>query len=206
MENISQTDIPQSASNNNTDKKQSKKILFAIIVTFLITTILLSLGFYYYHSSVLNKLNTDIQLQKESFSQATKDLNKEIEILTCKGVWDEAEGCVPYLLTLISPNGGESICIGETFTIKWKGPADMETVSIWLSTPQGNTEKIVETLAVNNVEGDVGFGEFEWEGTKVFGAPFTPKNIYKVNLNTNYDGVLLLDSSDDLLELKNCAN
>jgi hypothetical protein len=185
-----------------------------ILITVLITAIAGSSGFYFYHSKIIqekdiNLLEKDDRIQElfdanEQLNTDLENVKLEVDKLMCVGVWDEEEGCVISKLIVITPRGGEDYCIGDNIPVKWSGPADMETVTIWLYTANGNRNNLGEHKAVKNIVEGVGYGEINWRGMNVIGQPMQPKDIYKIDVITRYENETLTGTSKGIFSLRDC--
>jgi len=99
--------------------------------------------------------------------------------------------------TLISPNGGESWCIGKTYEIKWN--SSQVQGNIILKLQKGNT--LLGSIAWNIPN----TGTHSWTINDIQGAPIEPGNDYKVIVRSK-DDISIEDISDSYFEIKNCIN
>jgi hypothetical protein len=102
-------------------------------------------------------------------------------------------GCVINGFQVLSPNGGEQLCLGSTYTVRWKAPADFETVTL--------------TLRETSLDGEQyrlgGFPasdlKYDWVVTNV-----PPGGVYKLWVNSVYKSSSVNDSSDKLFRITSC--
>lgn len=115
---------------------------------------------------------------------------------TCPGTVKNG-ACILSNFRLISPNGGEQLCLGEEYEIKWKNPTDMKFVNVFIR--EGNTTRKIGTYPANfNETGEKGYGSAIWKANTKEGY------IYEVIVNSDYNARLVSDTSDDVFSIVNC--
>lgn len=146
-----------------------------VIVIIIIVVIILILGGigYYYHST---KTQPAVQLQESNNNQ-------------------EASGSQPSV-TVISPNGGEVLKIGETYSIKWSsaGFKPGDEVSVSLREDLGNTTAPCFYSLAKLTNDASGQGSYDWKilpeyNTKICNSKVTGKKfkitVYIVSNNSS---------------------
>jgi hypothetical protein len=66
-------------------------------------------------------------------------------------------------LHFLSPKGGESLCMGEEYIIRWEGPKELSTVSLWVYKGMAAAWNIEDLPATFNESNTPGKGEFVWK-------------------------------------------
>jgi len=194
-------------------KKKHSVVLVSVLAA-VIAALVAGVGVLYWKSLEVKDLKTQIAdlsgradtltqelgLANEQLTQA----NLEIEKLSCKGIWKEGEGCIQPKLVVLSPNGGETFCIGKENIIKWQSPSDMDSVGVGISSPEGASYNIGEFKAAQSVEGGVATGSIKWYGKGISGMSISPGEVYRIYVHGTYRGEQLEDRSDNIFTLKYC--
>lgn len=94
-------------------------------------------------------------------------------------------------LDLLSPKGGENLCIGDNLDIRWKGSKEFKTVDVWLVRgPMGNpTNYSLGSFpsSYNETGEKNGEGSFSWKvGYNKAGIELPPDESYRIILNGCY--------------------
>lgn len=114
-------------------------------------------------------------------------------------------GCGRNDFKIVSPNGGEVLCIGKTYKVEWSVPSDLGTISLKARIGAG----------VSSKDYPIGVGEFpgsyneeglkNGKGVYLWKIPSLPESdVYKIWINAVYKGSSVNDSSDDFLAIRNC--
>lgn len=112
-------------------------------------------------------------------------------------------GCGRDDLYIISPNGGESFCIGDDMLISWKAPVDAEAITIKLreSGLYGNSFNVDILPASFNESGKQnGEGNTLWKIPQIVDDSL----VYKLWVNIVYSGSSINDSSDSVFSIQKC--
>jgi hypothetical protein len=114
--------------------------------------------------------------------------------------------CVIDDFNVLTPNGGERLCLGDMFNITWKVPGDVESIKVILQ----NTEKsytIGSFPATYNETGEKNTGEglFPWTVGKTTDRSLARAGeTYKIVINASYKGYLVADLSDTIFSVITC--
>lgn len=147
-----------------------------------------------------NKLN-DSEKLASSFQKENDTPKNPVSTSPCE-ISENKRGCARSDFNLITPNGGETLCIGSIYLIKWKVPSDVGTVTITLRTNElfGQNYKLGTFPASNNETGTQnGAGEFLWE---IKGMP--ESQVYEMWINAVYKGSSVNDVSDKMFSILSC--
>ncbi len=194
-------------------KKKPNVVLISVLVAVVVAIIAGGGVFYWKNLEVKNleKQMADLSNRTDTLTQelglANEQLtqsNLEIEELGCKGIWKEGEGCIQPKLVVLSPNGGETFCIGKENIIKWQSPSDMDSVNVGISSPEGASYNIGEFKAAQSIEGGVATGSIKWYGKGISGMSISPGEVYRIYVHGTYKGEQLEDRSDNVFTLKYC--
>ena len=77
-----------------------------------------------------------------------------------------------YKVTIVSPNGGELLTFGQTYTIQWDSSHNFDTVSLYYATDGGFSGSITGNIADT--------GSYVWQVNPVYG-----KGSYRIYINGN---------------------
>jgi len=111
-------------------------------------------------------------------------------------------------IKVLSPNGGEDLCIGEDTFIEWESRGIEPTAIVSLNTfNQGNPTIEIYPIT-DNETGEEGVGRVPWKaGNYSYGNYFYSEGskMFKITITgTDKDGNSYTDSSDDYFSLTNC--
>jgi len=120
---------------------------------------------------------------------------------------DEAEEEKNYIRVL-SPNGGESFCLGDEAVIHWESSENIQTVSIKIYQQVKGTQSIDIVPAHQNETGELGNGVYVWKVGETEKGVLSPDNIYKIQISS-YDVAggeppFVYDLSDGLFIIEQC--
>lgn len=108
-------------------------------------------------------------------------------------------------LRLVAPNGGERLCIGKDFVVKWES-GGLKTVNFYIR--QGSQSAIYPIgvyPADFNETSRKGSGEFVWRvGTTSGGVKLQEGYAYEVIANSTDGGSLIADTSDNIFSVLTC--
>ena len=154
-------------------------------------------GFYFFQQS---KLNLE-QIKEQEVIQGL-DFKKE-EVVSEEVVKNDSRTPLPYL-QLVSPNGGESLCRGENFIIKWES-GGLKTVSVFLKDAKDTyppktdnpfaprpTKLGTFPSSFNERGTQDGDGEFSWKVGYYPSGPFETQ----VEIGATYE-ILITGSDED---------
>ena len=116
----------------------------------------------------------------------------------CTG--EAKRGCARPDFNLVAPNGGEILCLGNNFTIQWKVPPDVESVTLTLRQGSSTSIPIGTFPASYNETGEKnGEGSLPWD---INGVP--EGDAYEMWINASYKGSSVNDVSDGLFAIRKC--
>ena len=148
-----------------------------------------------------------------SASTSTLATNKQVaagEQFQCD--FRDRRGCARRDFNLIYPNGGETLCIGDTFNIKWRVPKDVKTVILTLREGGGYQDIVNLVLGVfpssyNETGLKNGSGVYPWV------VPWLPDgDAYEMWINATYSAhdsydtysYYVNDVSDEMFSIRSC--
>lgn len=112
---------------------------------------------------------------------------------------------VDVSLRVISPNGGENVCIGQDLKIQWEHTG-MKTVSVWVKELTAGSNNGVQRLVGNfpadfNETGAMGSGLALWKVNTSAGY------VYEVRITGKAmnESLEMSDTSDNVFQVVNCA-
>ncbi len=109
-------------------------------------------------------------------------------------------------LRIVSPNGGEALCLNKEFTIRWESQG-LSTVTVYLSIPSTlpASYSLGTFPADYNETGKRGSGEFVWTvGKTENGAKIKEGSAYNIIINSTDGGSLIADTSDNIFSILAC--
>jgi|GEM_PF-2165578 len=167
-------------------KKKNILIFIVLFILILITCI----GVWWHEKYITEKLEhkfsseiTFLRLKYKNCLDLYQELGWTLTIeegarlKSCRKTLDDliAEN---YYLRLISPNGGETLCLGEDFTIIWETKG-VSRVELYIGDGK-QTEFIGNTSAINIETGECNKGFFTWEAGKIDGKILQEGYTYKI--------------------------
>jgi hypothetical protein len=112
-----------------------------------------------------------------------------------------------HYIRVISPNGGEDLCLKEDTFIEWESNG-LDAIDISLSVENGSSN-IGRYPATNNEIGEEGIGRMPWKAGSYFYEKYYQREGYKTYKITitgkDEEGNTFTDSSDGYFSLSNCA-
>jgi hypothetical protein len=144
----------------------NKPISSTVSIISLVILVVFSVCFSYFQYS---KSQTELNFVSiESSLQTRKMMRTAVSAQTQQATTTKNE----KFLTLISPKGGESICIGDELIIKWSSKG-VETVGVSMMKGGSTVYGIDQVLATRNDTGlkeDEGKGEYIWKAGYTMGG------------------------------------
>lgn len=167
--------------------KNSKTTIFIVVIT-----ILLAITFF-----MVLKFNTSQDIEGlENTGQSTEEERSNIEVSTVEN----------NALRVVTPNGGESYCLGAPIQIKWEVSSEIQVVN--LRAKRGGTEtNIGDAVAINTTTTNgVGIGSFEWDGTNISGDYLSEAETYFIRVfGRDKNNNIIEDTSDGPFALVSCG-
>jgi len=138
-----------------------------------------------------------LQEQLETIINERDELEKTLEELTKKP---------DRYLTLISPNGGEQLCLGDEFLIQWESN-NIQAVQLFITGGGaiGGTYPLGDALAESNETGEKGSGVFVWTaGDTQVGIKLPEGFSYSLTIRSSTSEYFVSDASSEVFSLVNC--
>lgn len=207
--------------------EQQLKNIGIVIGAVIITAVVVGGGVYFWQKensqrlkadfeqiSDLNKQNDDLKkkiIELENQKSNVEAEKKELERKNCKGTWENDTCIAPkYGLHLISPNGGEKLCLGKDYTIRWESQG-LRTVGIQIKTTVDAFMPLTNQLPPDfNESGKAGRGEFLWKVGKTHSGYILPEGYTYEILISGRTGTSVdsnnpvSDRSDSIFSIINC--
>ena len=150
-EETSYAEIPTTETQQITSSSfGARGVIFIIAIGFII---LVAVG------------TTDNFFVREYFPQASSPTTEQVQVSTPPVRINVPQQTSTYL-RLISPRGGETICIGDTLNIKWES---MDIDRVWISLIYNDTQSRHTQMAIENIFlpsnhnlNDRYLGEYDW--------------------------------------------
>jgi len=174
----------------------------SLIIAVIITALVVGGGTYFWQHSNMVKLENENLGQKAQLQQQIDNLNEQIDNLNAQLNPPTPE----RYIKVISPNGGEKLCLDDDFAISWESKGvSLITVSVITLEAGGSGSYPLETVSANSSEtGNLGEGKYIWEVGHARGGILLKKGVnYKINISSA-DGILIGDSSDNAFEILLC--
>lgn len=178
-----------------------------IIIVGIVILLLVGGGIYLWQQkNQLKTLLNQTLAEKNTLQEQTKELNQEKNALQeqIKELTKKPERYVK----IISPNGGEVLCLNKNFTISWDSKGvNLISLNILRLEGGGRTSYPLETFpaTVNETgEKNTGKGEIAWKiGSTRGGIKLGEGYGYKIEI-TSADGILINDASDNVFQILIC--
>lgn len=173
---------------------QDSRGIRPFIAVIVFTALLVGGGFYVWHQSVVDKMQKDMQKERQELQQQLQGVSQESP---------EQE----HQVKLVSPNGGESICLDEDFIVEWQSDGiDTVAVSVSKIGAFSTTLYPIDILpATYNETGEKGRGFFAWQaGTTSGGIELESGYGYKIETKGFYNDLQVTDISDKTFSLLLC--
>ena len=195
-----------------------KKYLI-VIITAIVIALIIGSGMYLWHLTVLEKAEKAMQLQNNKLQQQISALKSQLDKETAeenesnqKGgkepLYQEGSGTEPTeqserYVRIISPNGGESVCLGGKFNIRWESKG-VETVSLRLIGETMGTS-VYYYIGMNSVPAT--YNDYGTPGEGF--VPWEVKNVpegqgYKIEIESADFGPKVKDESDKVFTILSC--
>lgn len=100
------------------------------------------------------------------------------------------------LLKITAPIGGETICTGKEYIIKWQAPVGMKDVVIVLYAPHAPDVIAANVPAVTHIENGIGYGEYEWGLGDLGEHPVESGTNYGMLIQGSYEGHDIFANTD----------
>lgn len=188
-------------------KKQLNKPLDVkvIVVVFVAVVLVLLVGFF---ASYEGGSQPQIKALEEQVSSLQGE-NTELK----STIFDLQGGGEERSIDVISPNGGESLCLGDNTTVRWESKG-VSAVRVRLVEYRGGTSFYYylthSTLASSDESGEPGKGVLSWDvgeyllGDKRWMGEIGESHSYKMELTSVDGGTVVSDLSDDVFSLLKC--
>lgn len=206
-----------------------KNKLIAIIIFCLLIVALLGAGVYCWkwNFSVMKTYRAKIVVlenSKDELSKQISDLQNRISGLEHANPYINADfqtskeaeqnKALGRSLRVISPNGGESLCLGESVIIRWEAKG-IDAVTVRLEQISGAGLKqwhlVNSTFAVLSESGEPNIGEILWkvgehfyQNDGYYWPEITAGYSYRVTIIRSDDGPMIYDDSDKVFSILNC--
>lgn len=140
-----------------------------------------------------------LQAEKDNVSRERPEPTRR----ACKGKW-ENNNCIEPMITLLSPNGGETLCMGQKSMIRWEHTGSIN-VYISFGRPGGSYFYLPLLAADLNEQGKKGYGEYEWIIGKTSGGDLPESTTYEANIQGAASGdTYIEDKSDGIFSIIQC--
>lgn len=162
-----------------------------IIIAVVISVLVAGEGVYLYQQSILEKIENELRQQID-------DLHTQLnQTITDKDALQQ------QYVKIISPNGGENLCLGDNFNIKWESKG-LETVELYISKPQAASYPLGAYPADFNEINEPGWGMFVWKvGTTSGGINLREGNAWTITIS-NPDNPEINDRTDGVFSILQC--
>lgn len=167
--NIQQQEQPETVS-------QPKKTIstFAGLTILILFAALVGSNIYWYaHSFSYTELIdvNEIVLQSpkkeeivlDNVATEDKQFNEEQQSTAIDKVVSENEILPEVKLRILAPESNKTLCLDQNFVIRWEGPEDLSTVTLWVKEGMSRSWKIgtfPASFSESNVDGQ---GEYVWK-------------------------------------------
>ncbi|TSC74872.1 MAG: hypothetical protein G01um101430_689 [Parcubacteria group bacterium Gr01-1014_30] len=197
-----------------------------IIITAIATALIVGGSVYWWQISILDKEKNEMQQRSSELEAQINDLREQLDLITternelelrisesakenelpapCDAV-EAKRGCVMNDFNLMSPSGGEQLCLGETYYVKWKVPKDVDIIKLSLR-KGGTTYPLGDFPASYNETGQInGEGTFPWKvGSTAGGITMKEGAAYEIWINATYKGASVNDVSNGPFSILSC--
>lgn len=185
MEGKNNQNIPTQPSLNVPPLGKSSSIPWIVSIALLV--VVFALGYFNW------------QMQKKN-----KELAAELQAST-KNIEDQAalNAKNKSLLKVVSPKGGDVLCLNQPNEISWNAPPDLQTVVVSLDTSV-TFNRLGEFPAVQQTENGIGSGKTMWNMKNEAGFPVAESEVYRISLSGNINGQQIRTTSDQIFSVKSC--
>ena len=141
-------------------------------------------------------LNVQLEASETQNVVLAAELQKLKDELNPPGPCDDNSmgRCVITSFNVLSPNGNETLCVGDTLSIVWEAPKDMMFVSLFLQEADGGN-----SIAIGKFPADQKTVQWKIPTIKKQGK------LYRLVVNSTYQSFLTADMSDDAFSIQKCA-
>ncbi|MFH1392543.1 MAG: hypothetical protein ABIG90_02595 [bacterium] len=205
-----------------TEMPKFNKLLVIAIIVITISSVGVCAQQYYNHKASETILNNKIQVLSREAELLKKrneqDINKlklnsgesngGIKLYSVPLDLDDTQGYEDRYVKLISPNGGEKLCLQENFEIRFEA-VGVKVVSFSLKkySSGGASNFYFGSALINYEKGGVGNGSYNWKVGKLddyrYGS-IRESYSYKMQVMSSDGGLSVYDTSDDLLAILEC--
>ncbi len=184
--------------------------ILILVVAMIITVLVAGGGVYWWQHSALETVKNELEQQisylqdkliqiegvKIELEEQIDALGKQINELT-----KEPE----YYVRIVSPNGGENLCVDENFNIQWEHKG-LVSVRILSYLPGEGTGYIGTFPADLNETGEAGKGIYNWEiGSMFYGGELEEGTTYKIIIeDASASDSSIKDESDSIFSILSC--
>jgi len=181
--------------------KYEKTIIF--IMTVIVAAVIVGCSTYWWQQSVLEKEKSLMQQQINGLQQQINDLTRTKS--DSQQQLDESAKEPEKYVKVISPNGGETICLDENFIIEWESKG-IDSVKLFLLAGGGGWYNLGGFPATYNEAEEKGKGTYVWKvgETKQGKGVFGEGEAYKIQIESAYDNVPVIDISDGVFSIIIC--
>jgi hypothetical protein len=121
---------------------------------------------------------------------------------------ETSEPAEPWLI-LLSPDGGESFCLGDNVVISWQGSMDIDMIGLYAKSGGGFSTITNLPLSFNERGLDDGSGTYVWDAGKTAGGILSEGFVYQIHIAPlDKDGLEIWDFeegvSSDYFSLIDC--
>ena len=162
----------------------NKKI--QMIIAVVVSVLIAGGGVFLWQQSVLNK----VKAEKDALQQQIDEFTKEPE----------------RYVKIVSPNGGEQLCLGENFVINWLSrDVNAATLDVLKLDGADTSRYTLATVSLpTNAPGESTKGDFVWKIGEVTGGKKLKEGYgYKIEV-TSAEGDLISDTSDSVFQILSC--
>lgn len=147
-------------------------------------------------------LEVKIDKEEKEDIEAQKDNSSPCHIT------DDKRGCARIDFNIITPNGGERFCKGDTIDIKWKVPFDVDKVTLKLR-EAGINGKEYKIGVFHSYVNDTSYNEniiMDGDGDALWKIPsnISENMAYELWINAIYKGSSVNDVSDKVFSIMDC--
>jgi len=111
----------------------------------------------------LGQKDSNISNLEEELADTKGSLGSKIQQLSCEGVWRNGK-CTGKPLALLSPTGGETMCIGDEFNIEWQSGQLTFVKPVQIAIIGNDIKFVIGNYPVSfNETGESNYGLIQWK-------------------------------------------
>lgn len=158
--------------------------------------------------TLLTDDNESLENQLGAAQVEQNELNKQIVLLnkTLEDVQDQLDKLrrrPARFIEVLTPNGGESLCLGEQIAIEWESNG---VTAVTLSIVRyGMDRKTISSYPATFNSSEVGKGKVYWEVGKVEDGILDANYDYELGIYSDEGDISTYDNSDTLFVIEDCG-